>query len=105
MTGPAIVGGFLGVFVLRERRVQQLVLFVVLGYVGIAAQAKFFEYHMLYLLPPLALLAGWGWDRTFQLLARARGRGMALAGGALLLALAGIATPGVVGSVWWEWKG
>ncbi|MGH2584784.1 MAG: hypothetical protein ACRDJE_07700, partial [Dehalococcoidia bacterium] len=31
LTAPAIVGGFLGVFVLHERRVQQMVLFVVLG--------------------------------------------------------------------------
>ena len=105
LTAPAIVGGFLGVFLLRERRVQQLVLFVVLGYAGIAAQAKFFPYHYLYLLPFLALLAGWTWDRTVRLLARNGGRGTAIAGSALLVLGLGLSTPEVVDSAWWQWKG
>jgi hypothetical protein len=105
VTAPAIVGGFLGVFVLRERRVQQLVLFVLLANLGIMAQAKFFPYHYLYLLPFMALLAGWGWVRAFRLLARARGPALATAAGALLVVMFGLSTPEVVDSAWLQWKG
>ena len=105
LTAPAIIGGFFGVFVLRERRVQQLVLFVVLGYVGIAAQAKFFPYHYLYLLPFMALLGGWAWDQAFRLLRRTRGRSLATTGGALLVGGLLLSTPEVVDNAWWQWKG
>jgi hypothetical protein len=101
---PAVVGGFFGVFVLKERRVQQMALFVVLGYVGIATQAKFFLYHYFYLLPFLALLAGWALDRWFSLLARSLSRGWALASGALLVALLLISTPDVLDSSISQWK-
>jgi hypothetical protein len=104
MTAPAIIGGFFGVFILRERRVQQMVLFVALGYVGIAAQGKFFPYHYLYLLPFVALLAGWAWDQAFRLLARTSGTGMALAGGAVLVVGLGLSTPEVTDSAWLQWK-
>jgi hypothetical protein len=104
LTAPAIVGGVAGVFFLRERRVQQLVLFAVLCYAGIAAQAKFFPYHYLYMLPFLALLAGWAWDRVIRLLARRRGPRMALIGGALLVTGLGLSTPEVVDSAWYQWQ-
>ena len=104
LTAPAIVGGFLAVFVLRERRAQQLVLFVLLANAGIMAQAKFFPYHYLYVVPFLALLAGWAWVRAFALLARARGRAMVAAGGALLVVLLGLSTPEVVDGAWLQWK-
>jgi hypothetical protein len=105
LTAPAIVGGFYGAFVLRERRVQRLVLFVVLADLGIMAQAKFFPYHYLYMLPFVALLAGWGWDQLFRRLARAGGRRLAVTGGLLLIVLFGQSTPDVVDGAYWQWKG
>lgn len=104
LTAPAVIGAIYGVFILRERRVQRLVLFVVLAYVGISAQAKFFWYHYWYMLSFLALLGGWAWDRAFRRIRRAQPAGVAagmtalLAGGLLLF------TPEVLdnGKTQWE---
>jgi hypothetical protein len=103
VSAPALIGGFFAVFLLRERRARQVVLFVVLCYLGISTQAKFFPYHFLYLLPFVALLAGWGWDRAFRLLGRAGG---ARAGAAGVLLVAGLAlgTPDVVDNGYNQWK-
>jgi hypothetical protein len=79
LTGPAAIGGVIGVFLLRERRVQQLVIFTALAYAGIAIQARFFAYHYTYTLPFLALLSGWTWDQFLRLLERSRTRARARA--------------------------
>jgi hypothetical protein len=104
LTAPAVVGGFIGVFLLRERRVQQLVLFVALAYVGIAAQAKFFWYHYWYMLPFLALLAGWTWDRALALFLRSWPRvrvvGVAVLAAAVLLS----SSPEVLDNGWKQWQ-
>lgn len=68
LTLPALAAGFSGAFILRERRIQQLVLFAVLAYVGIAVQAKFFWYHYGYMVPLMALIDGWAWDRLLRAL-------------------------------------
>jgi hypothetical protein len=101
---PALIGGFLALFVLRERRAVQVTLFVLVAYAGIAAQAKFFPYHWLYMLPFVALLAGWTWDRALALLAARAPRGRALAGSAVLVAGLLIATPDVTDTGWNQWK-
>lgn len=104
LTTPAVTGGFFGVFVLRERRIQQLVLFVVLAYVGIAAQAKFFWYQYWYMLPFLALLGGWTWDRTFSLLHRSQPRVLALTASAALVGGLLLSTPEVLDNGTSQWR-
>jgi hypothetical protein len=78
---PALAAAAAGAFVLRDVRLAQLLAFVLLAYVGIAAQMKFFPYHYGYLVVFLALLAGWGWDRAITALSRSPGRLPALAAG------------------------
>jgi len=104
LTAPALVGGFVGAFVLRERRVQQLVLFVALAYAGIAAQAKFFWYHYWYMLPFLALLAGWAWDRALGRLLAIWSRGPAVALAGLVFAGLLLDTPEVLDTGWGQWQ-
>ena len=104
LTAPAIIGGFVGVFVLRDRRVGQLVLFLVLAYAGIAAQAKFFWYHFSYMLPFLALLGGWTWDRTYRYLRELRSGRTALAATGLLATALLLSTPEVLDTGLSQWR-
>jgi hypothetical protein len=86
---PALAAGIAGA-AMRNWRILQLLLFVVLCYAGVAIQLKFFWYHYEYMVPFLALLGGWGWDCLF---ASARGYrlralvfvGIAATGAVLLL--------------------
>jgi len=103
LTVPAIVGGGYGALLRHERRVQQLVLFVVLAYAGIATQAKFFWYHYAYMLPFLALLAGWSWDSLLTALRRVHGRVTTAAVGGLLLAVLLVSTPEVLDHGLHQW--
>ncbi len=68
---PAVVGGFCGALLLRNARVGQLLIFLVLSYVVIAIQAKFFWYHYGHMFLSLALLSGWTWDQMLGMLRRA----------------------------------
>jgi hypothetical protein len=72
LTLPALAAGAAGALVLRNRRVIQLLAFVLLSYLGVAAQTKFFAYHYGYVIAFLALLAGWGWDQALTALSRPR---------------------------------
>jgi hypothetical protein len=104
LTAPAIIGGVYGAFVVRERRVQQMVLFCVLAYAGIAVQAKFFWYHYSYMLPFVALLAGWTWDRSIAWLRASGSRGRTSAVTALLAGGLLLATPEVLDSGYQQWR-
>ncbi|MGD9891084.1 MAG: hypothetical protein AB7U18_07300, partial [Dehalococcoidia bacterium] len=104
LTVPAVIGGVYGAFVVHERRCQQMLLFVVLAYLGIAVQAKFFWYHYGYVLPFLALLGGWAWDQAIARMRAAQPRLIAytvigVLAGALLLS-----TPEVLDSGIRQWK-
>jgi hypothetical protein len=83
---PALAAGIAGA-AMRNWRILQLLLFVVLCYAGVAIQLKFFWYHYEYMVPFLALLGGWGWDCLF-----ASARGYRLRA----LAFVGIAATGAV---------
>ena len=74
---PALAAGVVGA-ALGKRRIQRLLLFVVVCYVGVAAQLKFFWYHYGYMVPFLALLGAWGWDQLRGAIARHKGRATAL---------------------------
>lgn len=104
LTAPAVAGALVGVFIVKERRVQQVVLFVALAYLGIAAQAKFFTYHYFYLLLPAALLAGWAWDRCFGALRRSLATGAARAASAVIVALLALSTPEVLDVAIAQWR-
>jgi hypothetical protein len=56
------------------------------------------------MLPFMALLAGWAWDRAFSALARTGGRGRALTAGALLAGGLILASPDVSDSGFNHWK-
>jgi hypothetical protein len=104
LTAPAVIGGIYGAFFVRDRRCQQMLLFVALAYAGIAVQGKFFWYHYSYMLPFLALLAGWAWDRAIARLRVSQPRPAAygvigVLAGALLLA-----TPEVLDRGIRQWK-
>src|SRR5207249_1006451 len=104
LTTPAIVGGFYAAFLLRERRMQRLVLFVALAYVGISAQAKFFWYHFSYMLPFLALLGAWTWDRTWLRLRRTQPAWTAWGTMALLVGGLLLCTPEVADNGYHQWR-
>jgi hypothetical protein len=104
LTGPAAIGGIVGSFLLHERRVQQLVLFAVLAYAGIAVQAKFFPYHYTYMLTFLALLSGWTWDSFFRLLSRAQPRPVAATAGSFAALALLLYTPEVLDNGWRAWR-
>jgi hypothetical protein len=104
LTVPAVVGGAYGALVLRDRRIQQLVLFVVLAYVGIAVQAKFFWYHFTLMLPFLALLAGWAWDRGLSALRRTQPPVVAAMIGGLIATILLLSTPDVLDSGLGQWR-
>jgi hypothetical protein len=103
LTLPALVAGVYGAFIARERHVQFLVILLVLAYAGIATQAKFFWYHFLYMVPMLALLAGWGWDRALSGLFRAQSRTAAVAVTAGLTAALLLVTPEVLDNGYKQW--
>jgi hypothetical protein len=75
---PALAAGVIGAAVIRERRVLQQLLFVLVCYLGVAVQLKFFWYHYGYMVPFLALLGGWGWDALLAAIALRRGALVAL---------------------------
>lgn len=104
VAAPALIGGFAGVFLLHERRVQQVTLFVFLGFLGICAQAKFFPYHWLYLLPFLALLAGWTFDRVLTAVREREGPARTLLAGGLLASGLLLSTPDVLDGGWFQWS-
>ena len=104
LTVPAALAAFSGTFLRRERRVIVLSLFCLLGYTGIAMQAKFFWYHFLYLVPFFALLAGWGWDQLLVRLRRTMGRTPAYATGLVLAILFCLWTPDVSDNGWYQWR-
>lgn len=103
---PAVAAAFAGLFLRPDPRVRQLTALALLGFLGIAAQQKFFWYHWQLLLPLMALLAGWAWDGMFGLIEARAGRGgrgvtaKALLVGGLLLA-SGFVTDGAYG----QWHG
>jgi hypothetical protein len=104
LTAPAVIGGFYGAFIAKDRRVQQMVIFSVLAYAGIAAQAKFFWYHYLYMQAFLALLSGWTWDRTYSRLRAVQPPPVALATAMLLVIGLLLATPEVTTRAGNQWK-
>jgi hypothetical protein len=103
LTAPAIIGGFYGAFIARDRRIQQLVLFCALAYLGIATQAKFFWYHYQYMLPFLGLIGGWTWDRTYRRLREVQPRPIAVGVTGLLAVLLLLSTPEVLDSGKNQW--
>jgi hypothetical protein len=66
---PGLAAGIVGT-AMGNRRVLQLLLFVVLCYAGVALQLKFFWYHYDYMVPFLALLGGWGWEQVWTAMRR-----------------------------------
>jgi hypothetical protein len=101
---PAVIGAFYGSFVANDRRIQRLTVFVVLGYVGIALQAKFFWYHYWYLLAFLALLGGWWWDDAYRHVRRVQPRAVALGAMALVAGLLLLSTPDVLDNGYHQWR-
>lgn len=67
---PALAGAFYGAFLLRNARVAQLGILLLLSYLAVAVQAKFFWYHFGHLFLALSLLFGWTSDRTLSALRR-----------------------------------
>ncbi len=95
LTLPALASLAAGAFVLRDRRIAQLLAFVLLSYAGVAAQMKFFTYHYGYIIVFLALAAGWGLERA---LASRAGSHMRLPALATALAFAALMLSS--GEVW-----
>lgn len=104
LTLPAAIGGIYGAFFARDRRCQQMLLIVVLAYAGIAIQAKFFWYHYGYMLPFLALLAGWAWDRAIARLRASQPRPIAYGVIGVLAGLLLLGTPEVLDHGIRQWK-
>jgi hypothetical protein len=105
LVGPAVAGGFIGALVLRERRVMQLGIFAVLIYAGIAMQAKFFWYHYGVIVPVLALVAGWAWDRLIAQLCHVWPAAVAWGAAGLMAAVLLLASTDVFDSGWDYWRG
>jgi hypothetical protein len=101
---PAVVGGFYGAFLLREPRVQRLVIFAVLSYIAVALQAKFFWYHYGHLFLSLSLLGGWTWDRTIRALGRSWPRPVAYLVTGVIAAVLVLNTSQVRDDALNEWK-
>src|SRR5262249_36761093 len=76
-----------------------------LAYAGIAAQAKFFWYHYGYIVPFMALIGGWGWDRLLVVVRRYQPAPRAAVTAALMAAALVLASPEVWDTGVAQWRG
>lgn len=88
-----------------DRRARELGLVLLLAYLGVLIQAKFFWYHWLAVLPWLALLGGLGLQQTANWLGARRSRPAAVGGVAIVLTLLVLLTPPVTEHAIGQWQG
>ncbi|MGI8554652.1 MAG: ArnT family glycosyltransferase [Dehalococcoidia bacterium] len=104
ITVPAVAGLAMNSSRADARRTWEVTLLLLLSYLGVLVQAKFFWYHWLAVLPFLALLAGKGLAAIADRLTRGRGRLDGLLRIAGVLALLVVLTPPLTTNAAAQWQ-
>ncbi|HVC29910.1 MAG TPA: glycosyltransferase family 39 protein [Steroidobacteraceae bacterium] len=105
ITIPAVAAIILGFRRGGDPRIRQMGLFVLVSYLGVLIQAKFFWYHWLAVLPFFALLGGFGLAALLRRVASGRSQfkaSLAVSGVLLLLVLV---TPALTDNAFAQWQG